>query len=85
MTPWSTSTPALRDRLAAACSAARPALPTGAGHDAGVLAAHVPTAMLFVRNPTGVTHAPGRARRAGRLRGGRRRRSPTVLRSIVAR
>jgi N-carbamoyl-L-amino-acid hydrolase len=35
-----------------------PALPTGAGHDAGVLAAHVPAAMLFVRNPTGVSHAP---------------------------
>jgi N-carbamoyl-L-amino-acid hydrolase len=34
-----------------------PALPTGAGHDAGVLAPHVPTAMLFVRNPTGVSHA----------------------------
>jgi beta-ureidopropionase / N-carbamoyl-L-amino-acid hydrolase len=36
-----------------------PVLPTGAGHDAGVLAPHVPTAMLFVRNPTGVSHAPG--------------------------
>jgi len=35
-----------------------PALPTGAGHDAGVLAAAVPTAMLFVRNPTGISHAP---------------------------
>ncbi|RKT57422.1 allantoate amidohydrolase [Saccharothrix australiensis] len=35
-----------------------PALPTGAGHDAGILAAHVPTAMLFVRNPTGISHAP---------------------------
>jgi N-carbamoyl-L-amino-acid hydrolase len=35
-----------------------PVLPTGAGHDAGVLAGHVPTAMLFVRNPTGVSHAP---------------------------
>ncbi|MEU4217864.1 allantoate amidohydrolase [Actinoplanes sp. NPDC026623] len=35
-----------------------PILPTGAGHDAGVLSAHVPTAMLFVRNPTGVSHAP---------------------------
>ena len=34
-------------------------LPTGAGHDAGILAgAGVPTAMLFVRNPTGVTHSP---------------------------
>ncbi|OLR90379.1 allantoate amidohydrolase [Actinokineospora bangkokensis] len=35
-----------------------PVLATGAGHDAGVLAAHRPTAMLFVRNPTGVSHAP---------------------------
>jgi len=35
-----------------------PSLPTGAGHDAGILAASVPTAMLFVRNPTGVSHAP---------------------------
>ncbi|GAA3384571.1 allantoate amidohydrolase [Cryptosporangium minutisporangium] len=62
----------LRDSLAAlvgasapegACSVVRadgtaPILPTGAGHDAGVLSAHVPTAMLFVRNPTGVSHAP---------------------------
>ncbi|GIJ57965.1 allantoate amidohydrolase [Virgisporangium aurantiacum] len=47
----------LRDRLAALLGDA-PVLPTGAGHDAGVLAAHVPTAMLFVRNPTGVSHAP---------------------------
>jgi N-carbamoyl-L-amino-acid hydrolase len=36
-----------------------PYLPTGAGHDAGILAnAGIPTAMLFVRNPTGVSHAP---------------------------
>ncbi|MFE7797488.1 allantoate amidohydrolase [Nocardia sp. NPDC057440] len=35
-----------------------PALPTGAGHDAGILAAHVPTGMLYVRNPTGISHAP---------------------------
>ena len=35
-----------------------PELPTGAGHDAGVLAAAVPTAMLFVRNATGVSHSP---------------------------
>jgi N-carbamoyl-L-amino-acid hydrolase len=33
-------------------------LATGAGHDAGVLAAELPTGMLFVRNPTGVSHAP---------------------------
>ncbi|HEY8319665.1 MAG TPA: allantoate amidohydrolase [Amnibacterium sp.] len=37
-----------------------PALPSGAGHDAGVLqAAGVAAAMLAVRNPTGVSHAPG--------------------------
>jgi N-carbamoyl-L-amino-acid hydrolase len=35
-----------------------PVLPTGAGHDAGFLAARIPTAMLFVRNPTGVSHSP---------------------------
>ena len=35
-----------------------PIIPTGAGHDAGVLAPFVPSAMLFVRNPTGVSHAP---------------------------
>jgi len=35
-----------------------PALPTGAGHDAAVLAAAVPSAMLYVRNPTGISHAP---------------------------
>jgi N-carbamoyl-L-amino-acid hydrolase len=33
-------------------------LPTAAGHDAGILAAHVPTTMLFVRNPTGASHTP---------------------------
>lgn len=35
-----------------------PIIPTGAGHDAGVFSAHVPSAMLFVRNPSGVSHAP---------------------------
>jgi N-carbamoyl-L-amino-acid hydrolase len=48
---------ALRDQLAAALPDA-PVLDTGAGHDAGVLANHVPTAMLFVRNPTGISHSP---------------------------
>ena len=28
------------------------------GHDAGILAPHVPAAMLFVRNPTGASHTP---------------------------
>ncbi|WP_028936757.1 allantoate amidohydrolase [Pseudonocardia spinosispora] len=49
--------PALRDRLAAELGGV-PVLPTGAGHDAGILASRVPTAMLFVRNPTGISHAP---------------------------
>lgn len=50
----------LRDRIAALLGAGAPApvLPTGAGHDAGILSAAVPTAMLFVRNPTGVSHSP---------------------------
>ncbi|MFJ9607255.1 allantoate amidohydrolase [Kitasatospora sp. NPDC101176] len=46
----------LRDRLAKLLDA--PVLPTGAGHDAGILASAIPTAMLFVRNPTGVSHSP---------------------------
>ena len=49
--------PALRDRLSAVLGGV-PVLPTGAGHDAGILASVVPTAMLFVRNPTGISHAP---------------------------
>jgi beta-ureidopropionase / N-carbamoyl-L-amino-acid hydrolase len=49
---------ALRDRLARVLGGV-PVLATGAGHDAGILAmAGVPTAMLFVRNPTGTSHAP---------------------------
>ncbi|MGY0234951.1 allantoate amidohydrolase [Longispora urticae] len=50
--------PSLRDQLASLLGNA-PVLGTGAGHDAGVLAvAGVTTAMLFVRNPTGVSHSP---------------------------
>ncbi len=36
-----------------------PIIPTQAGHDAGILSdAGIPTAMVFVRNPTGVSHSP---------------------------
>ncbi len=53
---------ALRRRPGRAHRRARataPVIPTMAGHDAGVLsAAGIPTAMLFVRNPTGVSHCP---------------------------
>jgi len=46
-------------RLAATLGPGTPVLGTGAGHDAGVLAAHgIPAAMLFVRNPTGISHSP---------------------------
>lgn len=48
---------ALRSRLLGALGEV-PVLATGAGHDAGILAAELPTAMLFVRNPTGVSHSP---------------------------
>ncbi|MET8679119.1 allantoate amidohydrolase [Streptomyces sp. NPDC004647] len=51
----------LRDKLAGLLGkdgVPVPVLPTGAGHDAGILSASVPTAMLFVRNPTGVSHSP---------------------------
>ncbi len=49
---------ALRDELAKILGGRVPVLGTGAGHDAGILSASVPTAMLFVRNPTGVSHSP---------------------------
>jgi beta-ureidopropionase / N-carbamoyl-L-amino-acid hydrolase len=51
----------LRDRISDVLGTAgitAPVLPTGAGHDAAILAARIPTAMLFVRNPTGVSHSP---------------------------
>jgi N-carbamoyl-L-amino-acid hydrolase len=55
---------ALRDELARILGQDRdpqltvPVLGTGAGHDAGILSGSIPTAMLFVRNPTGVSHSP---------------------------
>lgn len=53
---------ALRDELARILGKETdlrvPVLGTGAGHDAGILSGTVPTAMLFVRNPTGVSHSP---------------------------
>ncbi|GAB7033105.1 allantoate amidohydrolase [Streptomyces sp. NPDC021749] len=56
---------ALRDELSALLGKAAerpvPVLGTGAGHDAGILSGTVPTAMLFVRNPTGVSHSPAEA------------------------
>ncbi|WP_182376616.1 allantoate amidohydrolase [Nocardioides sp. WS12] len=46
---------ALRDLIGAGV----PVLPTQAGHDAGILQdAGIRSAMLFVRNPSGVSHSP---------------------------
>ena len=36
-------------------------MPSGAGHDAMVMAARVPTAMLFLRSPGGISHHPEEA------------------------
>ncbi|MFI9584110.1 allantoate amidohydrolase [Streptomyces sp. NPDC052236] len=49
---------ALRDELNTILGGDLPVLGTGAGHDAGILSGSIPTAMLFVRNPTGVSHSP---------------------------
>ena len=62
-TPTTRFDGALADRLRRVLGSADelsvPVLGTGAGHDAGILAgAGIPTAMLFVRNPTGVSHSP---------------------------
>ena len=60
-TPRVTFDEGLRGRLRnvlAAQGMPAPELGTGAGHDAGVLAGTVPAAMLFVRNPSGVSHSP---------------------------
>jgi N-carbamoyl-L-amino-acid hydrolase len=54
-------TPEVRfdEALIARLTSGRPVIPTAAGHDAGVLsAAGIPSAMLFVRNPSGVSHSP---------------------------
>lgn len=58
---WTSTTlfdPGLADRLSRTLGGA-PLLGTGAGHDAGILASHgIPTAMVYVRNPTGISHSP---------------------------
>ncbi len=57
-TPATTFDATLRDRLREVLGDV-PELPTAAGHDAGILAtAGIPTAMIFVRNPTGISHSP---------------------------
>jgi N-carbamoyl-L-amino-acid hydrolase len=57
-TPETLFDDALVNRLARLLDGA-PLMSTGAGHDAGILSnAGVPAAMIFVRNPTGISHSP---------------------------
>jgi allantoate deiminase len=39
-------------------------MPSGAGHDAMVMASRVPAAMLFLRSPGGISHSPTETVRA---------------------
>ena len=59
---WTATTrfdPQLVSRLGTLLGPQTPVLGTGAGHDAGILASHgISSAMLFVRNPSGVSHSP---------------------------
>jgi allantoate deiminase len=48
----------LAEAIAAADLPAR-RMPSGAGHDAMVMASRLPTAMLFLRSPGGISHHPG--------------------------
>jgi allantoate deiminase len=51
----------LREQLAEAlqgCGFPAKRMPSGAGHDAMVMAARVPAAMLFLRSPGGISHHP---------------------------
>ena len=55
-TPLDEGLAARLERIAGA-----PRLASGAGHDAAVMAAFTPTALLFVRSPGGVSHHPDEA------------------------
>lgn len=59
--PATACDPALVEALAHAVGAAGypvHRMPSGAGHDAMVLASRIPVAMLFLRSPGGVSHHP---------------------------
>jgi beta-ureidopropionase / N-carbamoyl-L-amino-acid hydrolase len=68
---WSEATAFPDPERVAALLHDAPILDSGAGHDAGILAAAgIRAAMLFVRNPTGVSHSPAEfAERADCLAG----------------
>lgn len=49
---------ALAERAAGQAGYATIRMTSGAGHDAMVIAPHVPSAMVFLRNPGGISHHP---------------------------
>lgn len=55
-------------------------MPSGAGHDAMVMAARMPAAMLFVRSPGGISHNPAEAVRVEDVEA-----ALTVLQGFLAR
>ncbi|CAM3850667.1 allantoate amidohydrolase [Deinococcus frigens] len=57
-TPMSDAFKALLHRAAEAEGLPHPELVSGAGHDAMIMAAHMPSAMLFVRSPNALSHHP---------------------------
>jgi allantoate deiminase len=57
-TPSVRMDPAMTRILRGAAGRAVPSLPSGAGHDAAVMARACPAAMLFVRCKGGVSHHP---------------------------
>jgi allantoate deiminase len=57
-TPLDPELQELLTRAAAAEGAIARSMPSGAGHDAMVLAKHVPAAMLFVPSRAGISHSP---------------------------
>jgi allantoate deiminase len=57
-TPLDPELQELLTRAAAAEGAIARSMPSGAGHDAMVLAKHVPAAMLFVPSRGGISHSP---------------------------
>jgi allantoate deiminase len=57
-TPLDTELQELLAQGAAAEGAAARSMPSGAGHDAMVLARHIPAAMLFVPSRAGISHSP---------------------------
>ncbi len=50
---------ALTSKLEEACPQGTRRMISGAGHDAMIFAPHLPSAMLFLRSPGGISHHPG--------------------------